>query len=84
LHKIATISSLVHDSCQENVTTLGFSQDDLQEMTTSSFHAHILKEKQPLLVMSDYHLIFDLNGVLIVTGEGQTKSCPMVLRLGLK
>jgi hypothetical protein len=47
LHKIATISSLVHDSCQENVTTLGFSQDDLQEMTTSSFHAHILKEKQP-------------------------------------
>ncbi len=24
LHKIATISSLVHDSCQENITMLGF------------------------------------------------------------
>ncbi len=34
--------------------------------------------------MSDYHLIVDLNGVLVATGEGQTKSNPMVLRLGLK
>jgi hypothetical protein len=29
-------------------------------------------------------LIVDLNGVLVATGEGQTKSHPMVLRLGLK
>ncbi len=34
--------------------------------------------------MSDYHLIFDLNGVLVATGEGQSKSHLVVLRLGLK
>jgi hypothetical protein len=53
-------------------------------ITTSNFHAHILKEKQPLLEVSDYHLIIDLNGVFFPIGEGQTKSRAMVLKLGLK
>ncbi len=52
--------------------------------TISSFLAHIPKEKQPSLEVTDNHLIVDLNGVLVVTSEGQTKSHPMVLRLGLK
>jgi hypothetical protein len=34
--------------------------------------------------VNDYHLIFDLNGVLVATSEGQTKSHHVVLRLGLK
>jgi hypothetical protein len=34
--------------------------------------------------VNDYHLIFDLNGVLVVTKEGQIKSCSVVLKLGLK
>jgi hypothetical protein len=34
--------------------------------------------------VNDYHLIFELNGVLVAIGEGQTKSCPIVLKLGLK
>ncbi len=34
--------------------------------------------------MSDYHLIFDLNGVLVAMNEGQTKTHLMVLRLGIK
>jgi hypothetical protein len=52
--------------------------------TTSSFPAHISKGKRPSLEVSYYHLIVDLNGVLVAIGEGQTKSRPMVLRLGLK
>ncbi len=51
---------------------------------TSSFPTHILHEKRPSLEVSDYHLILDLNGVLVATGEGQTKSHQVVLRLGLK
>ncbi len=34
--------------------------------------------------VNEYHLIFNLNGVLVVTGEGQTKSRLIVLRPGLK
>ncbi len=34
--------------------------------------------------MSDYHLIFNLNSVLVAIGEGQIKTHPMVLRSGLK
>ncbi len=34
--------------------------------------------------MSDYHLNFDLNGVLVATCEGQIRTLPVVLRLGLK
>jgi hypothetical protein len=42
--------------------------------------------EQSLLAVevSDYHLIFDLNGVFVATGEGQTRSCPMILKHGLK
>jgi hypothetical protein len=32
--------------------------------------------------VSEYHLNFDLNGVLLVTRKGPTKSHPMVLKLG--
>jgi hypothetical protein len=31
----------------------------------------------PMMEVSDYHLIFDLNGVLVLTNEGQTKSHPL-------
>jgi len=34
--------------------------------------------------VSDYCLIFNLNGVLATMGEGQIKTHLMVLRLGLK
>ncbi len=34
--------------------------------------------------MSDYHLIFDLNGVLVAMGEGETRIFLVVLKLGLK
>jgi hypothetical protein len=34
------------------------------------------KEIQPAMEVSEYHLIFDLNGVLMAIREGQiTKSC---------
>jgi hypothetical protein len=34
--------------------------------------------------VSDYHLIFDLNNVLVAMGEGQIRTHSVVLRLGLK
>jgi hypothetical protein len=34
--------------------------------------------------MSDYHLIFDLNGVLVAIGEGQIKTLLVVLSPSLK
>jgi TFIIF-interacting CTD phosphatase-like protein len=34
--------------------------------------------------VSDYHLIFDLNGVFIAIGKGQTKACLVVIRPSLK
>ncbi len=37
-----------------------------------------------MVEVNDYHLIFDLNGVLVVNGEGQIKSWPVILRLGIK
>ncbi len=53
----------------------------MQEMTTtSSFPTHTLQEKYPSLEVSDYHLIFDLNGVLVAMGEGQTRTCLINLR----
>ncbi len=38
----------------------------------------------PAVEVSDYHLIFDFYGFLMVTSEGQTKFWPVVLRPGLK
>jgi hypothetical protein len=37
-----------------------------------------------MMEVRDYHLIFDLNGVLVVIGESQTKSHSVVLRPNLK
>jgi hypothetical protein len=34
--------------------------------------------------VSDYHLIFNLNGVLVAMNEGQTRTQLVVLRLGIK
>jgi len=51
---------------------------------TSGFPAHPPQEKRPSLEVNDYHLIIDLNGVLVATGEGQTRTHPNVLMLGLK
>ncbi len=33
--------------------------------------------------MNDYHLIFNLNGILVATSEGQTRTCSVVLKHGL-
>jgi hypothetical protein len=33
-----------------------------------------------LLEANDYHLIFDLNGVLVAMSEGQTRTCMVVLK----
>jgi hypothetical protein len=51
---------------------------------TTSFPAHTPQEKHILLEVSDYHLIFDLNGVLVAMNEGQTRICLIVMRLGFK
>jgi hypothetical protein len=53
-------------------------------MTTFGFLAHPLQEKRVSLEVNDYHLIIDLNGVLVATCEGQTRIHPMVLMHGLK
>jgi hypothetical protein len=53
-------------------------------ITTFCFPIHTSQEKRHLLEMNDYHLIFDLNGVFVATGEGQIKTRPIVLRPGLK
>jgi len=34
--------------------------------------------------VNEYHLIFDINGILMVIGEGPTGFHVMVLKLGLK
>jgi hypothetical protein len=42
------------------------------------------KQTQPTMEMIDYHLIFNLNGVLVVISESQIRSCLIVLNFGLK
>ncbi len=85
LQKIPRISSLVNVNCQDDATTSSFPKGDVHEMTTiSGFFAHTSQEKHLLLEVIDFHLIFDLNGVLVVTSENQIKTFPVVLRLGLK
>jgi hypothetical protein len=44
----------------------------------------LLEKNVALAKVSEYHLIYDLNGILVATGEGSTRSHRMVLRLGLK
>jgi hypothetical protein len=53
-------------------------------MMTFGFPAYTPQEKRMLLEVSVYHLIFDLNGVLVLTNEGQTKIRSIVVRCGLK
>jgi hypothetical protein len=51
----------------------------VQEMTTTFvFLPHTLYEKLPTLEVSDYPLIFNLNGVLVATDEGQIRTCLVV------
>ncbi len=79
-HEITTTSSFVENTPCKIVMTFGFLEETPQEITTSSFHEEI----QLVVIMSDYHLIFNLNGVLVATIEGQTKSHLVVLKHGLK
>jgi hypothetical protein len=44
----------------------------------------LLEKNVVAIEVNGYHLIFDLNGVLVAIGEGSTRSCPMVLRPMLK
>ncbi len=41
------------------------------------------KQTQPMVEVSDYHLIFNLNGVFVATSEGQIKSYLAVLKPNL-
>ncbi len=71
---------------QEIATTLGFAKDGRQEFTPSFGFAKDIQHEQigmnvgsfeqirPTVEVSEYHLIFDLNGVLMAIGEGQTRS----------
>jgi len=53
-------------------------------ITTFHFPIQTSQKKCLSLEMSDCHLIFDLNGVLVATCEGQIRTLQVVLRLGLK
>jgi hypothetical protein len=44
----------------------------------------LLEKNVVLAKMIEYHLIFYMNGILVATREGSSRSHPMVLRLGLK
>jgi hypothetical protein len=79
-HEITTTSSFVENIPHEIVMTFGFLEETPQEIKTSSFH----EEVQLVVAVSDYHLIFNLNCVLVATIEGQTKFHPVVLKYGLK
>jgi hypothetical protein len=42
------------------------------------------KEMRLIMEVSEYHLILNLNGILVATREGQiTRACVLVLKLGL-
>ncbi len=72
-------------NCQNNLTTLCFAKGDVQEMiTTYGFPAHTPYEKSPSLEVNDYQLTFNLNGVLVAMGEGQTITRLIILKPGLK
>jgi hypothetical protein len=52
-------------------------QGSTHEITTTSW---LLKKSLSELKVSEYHLIFDLNGILVATREGPTRSQPMILQ----
>jgi len=69
----------------DDVATLGFYQGwCARNANNFNFLAHNAQEKRPLLEVNDYHLIFDLHGVLVDMGEGQIKIRLVVFRLGIK
>jgi hypothetical protein len=39
---------------------------------------------RPVVEVNDYHLIFELSGVLVAASEGQTRSRLIILKHGLK
>jgi hypothetical protein len=74
--KIATTSSFAKDNGQKFTPFSSFAKDIQNEQIGMSFGSSKVK-------VSDYHLIFNLNGVLVAIGEGQTRS-RLVLKLDLK
>jgi hypothetical protein len=52
----------------------------LHEIATSRLLEKFLCESK----VNEYHLIFDLNGVLVTIGEGPTRSRPVILQPKLK
>jgi hypothetical protein len=96
LQKITMTYGVGNDTHQEITTTSSFAKDDGQEFTPFSGFVKDIQHEQigmnfgsseqirPMVEVSDYHLIFDLNGVLVATNEGQTKSCLVVLKPSLK
>ncbi len=80
--EITTTSSFTNYDHQKIATTLGF-VEDRQENTISSFVKDTPQETWVVVEVNDYHLIFDLNGVLVVIGEGQIKFHLVVLRPNL-
>jgi hypothetical protein len=71
--EIATTLGFAKDSEQEFTPSFGFVEDTQHEqigMNFGSFEQTWLKVE-----VSEYHLIFDLNGVLVVIGEGQILPC---------
>ncbi len=94
--KIAMTFGVGSDTHQEIIKNLGFAKNSGQKFTPSfGFAKDIQHERiwmnfgsfeqtRHVVEVSDYHLIFNLNGVLVATSEGQTRSCPIVLKPNLK
>jgi hypothetical protein len=81
-HEIARSLGFAKDSGQKFTPSSGFAKDTQREQIGMKFGS--LKQTWLAVEVNDYHLIFDLNGVLVATSEGQIRSHPNVLRLGLK
>jgi hypothetical protein len=93
---ITPTSDIASDTHQDFVSISSFVEDNQQEFTPSSFFAKdtqwekigmnssSYEQTQPAVEVNNYHLIFNLIGVLVATSEGQTKSHLVVLRPSLK
>jgi hypothetical protein len=80
--EITTILRFIKDGGQEFTPYFGFVENTQREQIGMIFGS--FEKIMPRVEVSDYHLIFDLNGVLVATGEGRTRSHLVFLRLGLK
>ncbi len=80
--EIAMTSSSTKENQQEFPPSFGFVENTQSEKTRMSFSS--CEQIWPTVEVSDYHLIFNLNDVLVVTGEGQIRSPLVVLRPSLK